>query len=65
MTTRGTYALNDVFTRVFGRHTFKAGFEYHMAGTTIHVGGNEGGTFTFNADTTGNTNCPATGSMPG
>ena len=64
-TTRGTYALNDVFTRVFGRHTFKAGFEYHMAGTTIHVAGNEGGTYTFNADTTGNLNCPATAACPG
>ena len=57
VTTRGTYALNDVLTRVFGRHTVKGGFEYHLAGTTIHLGGNEGGTFTFNADTTGNTNC--------
>ncbi len=54
VTTRGTYALNDVFTRVLGRHTIKGGFEYHMAGTSIHLGGNQGGTFTFNADTTGN-----------
>jgi hypothetical protein len=64
-TTRGTYAINDVFTRVFGRHTFKAGFEWHLAGTSIHVGGNEGGSYTFNADTTGNLNCPATASCPG
>ena len=64
-TTRGTYALNDVLTRVIGRHTIKGGFEYHLAGTTIHLGGNEGGTFTFNADTTGNTNCPATAACPG
>jgi Carboxypeptidase regulatory-like domain len=64
-TTRGTYALNDVFTRVFGRHTVKAGFEYHMAGTTIHVAGNEGGTYTFNSDTTGNLNCPSTAACPG
>ena len=63
VTTRGTYALNDVFTRVFGRHTVKGGFEYHMAGTTIHLGGNEGGTFTFNADTTGNTNCGFAGDV--
>jgi len=54
LTTRGTYALNDVLTRVIGRHTIKGGFEFHMAGTSIHLGGNEGGTFTFNADTTGN-----------
>jgi len=64
-TTRGTYALNDVFTRVIGRHTVKAGFEYHLAGTSIHLGTNQGGTFTFNADTTGNKNCPATAQCPG
>jgi hypothetical protein len=65
LTTRGTYALNDVLTRVIGRHTIKGGFEFHKAGTSIHLGGNEGGTFTFNADTTGNTSCPATAACPG
>jgi hypothetical protein len=65
VTTRGTYALNDVFTRVQGRHTLKAGFEYRLAGTSIHEGTNEGGTFTFNADTTGNTLCPSTAPCPG
>ena len=35
-----------------------------MAGTTIHVAGNEGGTYTFNADTTGNASCPNS-SCPG
>lgn len=54
-TTRGTYALNDVFTRVMGKHTLKAGFEWRKAGTAIHEGTNQGGTFTFNADTTGKT----------
>src|ERR1700749_3836626 len=60
-TTRGTYALNDVLTRVIGRHTLKAGFEWRKAGTSIHEGTNQGGTFTFNADTTGTTDttlCP-------
>jgi len=55
VTTRGTTALNDVLTRVIGRHTLKAGFEYRLAGTSIHEGTNEGGTFNFNADTTGTT----------
>jgi hypothetical protein len=53
-TTRGTYALNEIMTRVMGRHTFKAGFEWRLAGTAIHVGTNQGGTFSFNNDTTGN-----------
>jgi hypothetical protein len=66
VTTRGTTALNDVLTRVIGRHTLKAGFEYRLAGTSIHEGTNEGGTFNFNADTTGTTStaiCP--GGCPG
>jgi len=63
-TTRGTYALNEVLTRVMGRHTVKAGVEWRLAGTAIHLGGNQGGTFSFNADTTGNVNCPG-GSCPG
>ncbi|MFZ0745967.1 MAG: carboxypeptidase-like regulatory domain-containing protein [Terracidiphilus sp.] len=60
-TTRGTRALNDVLTRVFGRHTLKAGFEWRSAGTSIHETNGQGGTFTFNADTTGTTSaalCP-------
>jgi Carboxypeptidase regulatory-like domain len=54
-TTRGTYALNEVLTRLMGRHTLKGGFEWRLAGTAIHVGSNQGGTFSFNNDTTGNT----------
>ncbi len=65
-TTRGTYALNDVLTRVIGKHTLTAGFEWRKAGTAIHEANNQGGTFTFNADTTGTTDlnlCP--GGCPG
>jgi hypothetical protein len=65
VTTRGTYALNDVFTRVQGHHTLKGGFEWRLAGTSIHEGTNEGGTFSFNADTTGNTLCPSAAPCPG
>ena len=57
-TTRGTYALNEVLTRVIARHTLRAGFEWRLAGTSIHEGNNQGGTFTFAADTTGNSSCP-------
>jgi Carboxypeptidase regulatory-like domain len=64
-TTRGTYAFNDVLTRVFGRHTVTAGYEWHLAGTAIHSGSNQGGTFTFNPNTTGSTACPSTTSCPG
>jgi hypothetical protein len=64
VTTRGTYALNEVITRVMGRHTIKGGFEYRLAGTSIHLGTNQGGTFSFSSDTTGNINCAA-GSCPG
>jgi hypothetical protein len=53
-TTRGTYALNEVLTRIMGRHTLRGGFEWRLAGTAIHVGNNQGGTFSFNGDTTGN-----------
>jgi hypothetical protein len=60
VTTRGTYGLNDVFTMVHGRHTFKGGYEWKKAGTSIHNGSNLGGTFSFAQATTGNSacNCP-------
>jgi len=64
VTTRGTYALNEVATYVLGRHTFKGGFEWRLAGTSIHLGTNQGGTFGFDASTTGNVNCAA-GACPG
>jgi len=65
LTTRGTWAFNDVFTKIWGSHTFKAGFEWHLAGTSIHEGNNQGGTFNFNPNTTGNASCPANTPCPG
>jgi Carboxypeptidase regulatory-like domain len=53
VTTRPTYAINDVLTRVMGTHTLKAGLEWRNAGGNIHSGSNQGGTFTFAASTTG------------
>ncbi len=64
-TTRGTWAFNDVVSDVVGSHTLKAGFEWRLAGTSIHEGNNQGGTFNFAPDTTGNQSCPATASCPG
>ncbi|MGC2160440.1 MAG: hypothetical protein WA634_00900, partial [Silvibacterium sp.] len=64
LTTRGTWAFNDVFTKVAGPHTITAGFQWHLAGTTIRNGINQGGSFEFGQDTTGNQNCPAA-SCPG
>jgi len=65
LTTRGTYALNEVITRVIKTHTLTGGFEYRLAGTSIHSGANQGGTFTFSPDTTGNTACTNTEGCPG
>ncbi|HTB96058.1 MAG TPA: carboxypeptidase-like regulatory domain-containing protein [Terracidiphilus sp.] len=56
VTTRGTYGLTDVFTWVHGKHTFKMGYEWKKAGTSIHNGDNRGGTFSFAQSTTGNAN---------
>ena len=64
LTTRGTWAVNDVFTRVQGKHTFSGGVEYKLAGMSIHSGANQGGTFNFAADTTGNSGC-ANSACPG
>jgi hypothetical protein len=57
LTTRGTWAVNDVFTLIQGRHTISAGVEWKLAGMSIHSGGNQGGTFNFAPDTTGNSAC--------
>lgn len=53
VTTRPTYAINDVLTRVAGAHTLTAGIEWRNAGGNIHQGSGQGGTFSFNPDTTG------------
>ncbi len=54
LTTRGTWAVNEVFTRLQGKHSLTAGVEWKLAGTSIHSSGNQGGTFNFQPDTTGN-----------
>ena len=63
-TTRGTWAFNDVLTKVLGAHTLRVGFEYRLAGTSIHLANNQGGTFAFANSTTGNSTC-ADSSCPG
>ena len=65
LTTRGTWSLNDVFTAVHGSHTITAGYQWRLAGTTIHEGSNQGGTFSFSGDTTGNAGCAPTAPCPG
>ncbi|MFZ0631558.1 MAG: carboxypeptidase-like regulatory domain-containing protein [Acidobacteriaceae bacterium] len=64
-TTRGTWAFNDVFTKVLGSHTLNAGFEWRLAGTSIHEGTNQGGTYYFSPNTTGNAGCAASAPCPG
>ena len=53
LTTRQTWALNDVLTRLKGKHTLTAGYEWRNAGGNIHSSVNQGGTFTFSQSTTG------------
>lgn len=53
ITTRPTYAINNVISRVIGTHTLKAGIEWRNAGGNIHSAGGQGGNFNFNSDTTG------------
>ena len=65
VTTRGTWAVNDVFTRIQGRHTLTVGLEWKLAGTSIHTSGNQGGTFGFSQDTTGNAGCDSNHPCPG
>lgn len=64
-TTRGTWAFNDVLTKVMGAHTFTAGYSWQMLGTSIHEGTNQGGTFYFSPNTTGNASCSAAAPCPG
>ncbi len=65
LTTRGTYGLTDIFTMVLGKHTFKGGYEWKKAGTSIHNGSTLGGNFSFAPDTTGNSACPKANPCPG
>jgi hypothetical protein len=53
VTTRPTYALNDLVTWVKGSHTIKAGFEYRNIGGNTHDTTNEQGSFSFGRGATG------------
>jgi hypothetical protein len=53
LTTRPTWAINDVITWVRGRHTLTAGYEWRNAGGNIRSATNQGGTFSFSQSTTG------------
>ncbi len=53
ITTRPTYAINDVLSRVMGTHTVTVGLEWRNAGGNIHSAGNQGGTYNFDPSTTG------------
>jgi len=53
LTKRPTWAFNDVFTLVRGRHTYTTGYEWRNAGGNRRVASNQGGTFGFSRSTTG------------
>jgi hypothetical protein len=53
LTKRPTWAFNDVFTWVRGKHTITTGYEWRNAGGNIHSSTNQGGTFDFTQSTTG------------
>ncbi|WP_158750513.1 carboxypeptidase-like regulatory domain-containing protein [Acidobacterium sp. S8] len=53
LTTRPTWAFNDVLTRVIGKHTLTAGYEWRNAGGNRRISTNQAGTFTFSQSTTG------------
>lgn len=65
LTTRGTWAFNDVFNAVLGKHTITGGYQWILAGTSIHEDSNQGGSFYFAGDTTGNAGCSSTAPCPG
>lgn len=50
---RPTYVLNDLFTWVRGKHTFKFGGEYRNAGLNSYTTANSSGTFNFSRLNTG------------
>jgi hypothetical protein len=53
LTARPTWAINDVFTWVEGKHTLTFGYEWRNAGGNLHNATNQGGTFGFAQSTTG------------
>ena len=55
ISTRPTYAINDIFSRVVGSHTLVAGLEWRSPQGNAHGGTNQGGTFYFGG-VTGNSN---------
>ena len=61
LTTRPSYVTNDMVTWVKGRHTLKTGFEIRKIGQNIHNGGNESGSFYFDAGQTGLPTVPGSG----
>ena len=52
ITTRPTWVLNDIATRVIGSHTVAFGGEWRNVQGNIHQGGNESGTYNFDRSTT-------------
>jgi len=55
ISTRPTYAINDILSRVVGSHTLVAGVEWRSPQGNAHGGTNQGGTFFFGG-VTGNSN---------
>ena len=54
LSTRPTYAINDIFSRVVGSHTLVAGLEWRSPQGNAHGGTNQGGTFSFGGVTANN-----------
>ncbi len=52
-TTRPTWVLNDLASRIIGHHTVTFGAEWRNVGGNIHFLENQAGTFTFDRETTG------------
>lgn len=60
-TTRPTWAINDIASRVIRSHTLVAGIEWRSAEGNLHRATNQGGTFTFTGATTANPSVPGSG----
>src|SRR5436305_4193097 len=54
ISTRPTWAINDIFSRVVGSHTLVAGLEWRSAQGNANGGTNQGGTFSFGGVTANN-----------